>query len=41
VLHDIEGYSHDEIANLLGRASGTVRSQLWKARHMLMAENVS
>jgi RNA polymerase sigma-70 factor, ECF subfamily len=37
VLHDIEGYSHDEIAGLLGRASGTVRSQLWKARQTLMA----
>ncbi len=35
VLHDIEGYSHDEIARLLGRAPGTVRAQLWKARHML------
>ena len=41
VLHDIEGYSHDEIANWLGRAPGTVRAQLWKARQMLMAENVS
>ena len=41
VLHDIEGYSHDEIAGLLGRAAGTVRSQLWKARQMLMAGNFS
>ena len=38
VLHDMEGYSHDEIAQMLGRASGTVRAQLWKARQMLMAE---
>jgi RNA polymerase sigma-70 factor (ECF subfamily) len=38
VLHDIEGYSHDEIAQLLGRASGTIRAQLWKARQILMAE---
>ena len=35
VLHDIEGYSHDEIASLLGNAPGTVRAQLWKARQML------
>ena len=41
VLHDIEGYSHDEIASLLGLASGTVRAQLWKARQMLMAESHS
>lgn len=40
VLHDIEGYSHDEIAGLLHRAPGTVRSQLWKARQMLMAEQL-
>jgi RNA polymerase sigma-70 factor (ECF subfamily) len=41
VLHEIEGYSHDEIASLLGLASGTVRAQLWKARQMLTAENLS
>src|SRR4029077_3738958 len=41
VLHDIEGYGHDEIAKLLGNAPGTVRAQLWKARQMLMAENQS
>jgi RNA polymerase sigma-70 factor, ECF subfamily len=35
VLHDIEGYSHDEIASFLSRASGTVRAQLWRARQML------
>ena len=35
VLHDIEGYSHDEIASFLGNAPGTVRAQLWKARQML------
>jgi RNA polymerase sigma-70 factor (ECF subfamily) len=35
VLHDIEGFSHDEIAKLLGNAPGTVRAQLWKARQML------
>ena len=37
VLHDIEGYSHDEIASLLGNAPGTVRAQLWKARQLLSA----
>ena len=41
VLHDIEGYSHDEIASLLGNAPGTVRAQLWKARQLLTAENPS
>ena len=38
VLHDIEGYNHDEIASLLGNATGTVRAQLWKARRMLTHE---
>jgi RNA polymerase sigma-70 factor (ECF subfamily) len=38
VLHEIEGYSHDEIAAMTGRAAGTVRSQLWKARQLLMTE---
>jgi RNA polymerase sigma-70 factor, ECF subfamily len=38
VLHEIEGYSHDEIAAMTGRASGTVRAQFWKARQLLMAE---
>jgi RNA polymerase sigma-70 factor (ECF subfamily) len=38
VLHEIEGYSHDEIAAMTGRAPGTVRAQLWKARQLLMAE---
>ena len=37
VLHEIEGYSHDEIATMTGRAPGTVRAQLWKARQLLMA----
>lgn len=36
VLHDIEGYAHDEIAQMLGLASGTVRAQLWRARRQLM-----
>jgi RNA polymerase sigma-70 factor (ECF subfamily) len=36
VLHDIEGYAHDEIATMLGLAPGTIRAQLWRARRQLM-----
>ena len=36
VLHDIEGYTHDEIAQMLGLAPGTIRAQLWRARRQLM-----
>ena len=36
VLHDIEGYGHDEIAQMLGLAPGTIRAQLWRARRQLM-----
>ena len=32
VLHDVEGYEHEEIATLLGCSSGTSKSQLHKAR---------
>jgi RNA polymerase sigma-70 factor (ECF subfamily) len=32
VLHDIEGYGHEEIAELLGNRASTCRSQLFKAR---------
>ena len=35
VLHDMEGYKHDEIAELLGVDPGTSRSQLHRARMML------
>ena len=35
VLHDVEGYSHDEIAEQLGIASGTVRAQLHRARQLM------
>ncbi len=35
VLHDMEGYRHDEIGELLGCTSGTSRSQLHRARMML------
>ncbi len=36
LLHDIEGYSHDEIAQMTGIAAGTARAQLWRARRALM-----
>ena len=32
VLHDVEGYNHEEIAAILGNRSSTCRSQLFKAR---------
>ena len=35
VLHDVEGYQHEEIARLLGCAPGTSKSQLHKARMKL------
>ena len=35
VLHDIEGYRHQEIAGQLEIGEGTSRSQLFKARRML------
>lgn len=36
VLHDMHGYSHDEIAQMTGIAAGTSRAQLWRARRTLM-----
>jgi RNA polymerase sigma-70 factor (ECF subfamily) len=32
ILHDVEGYEHEEIARMLGFATGTSKSQLHKAR---------
>ena len=32
VLHDVEGYTHEEIGNMLGVTPGTSKSQLFKAR---------
>jgi RNA polymerase sigma-70 factor (ECF subfamily) len=32
ILHDVEGYTHEEIGDLLGVTSGTSKSQLFKAR---------
>jgi RNA polymerase sigma-70 factor (ECF subfamily) len=35
VLHDVEGYQHQEIAQQLGIAVGTVKAQLHRARRLL------
>ena len=44
ILHDVEGYTHQEIGELLGVATGTSKSQLFKARakmrEMLQAQDV-
>ncbi|MEP7000013.1 MAG: sigma-70 family RNA polymerase sigma factor [bacterium] len=36
VLHDVEGYSHEEIASMTGLAAGTLRAQLHRARQLLI-----
>jgi RNA polymerase sigma-70 factor (ECF subfamily) len=36
VLHDVEGFSHAEIAQQSGLAEGTIRAQLHRARKLLM-----
>ncbi|MGQ0648009.1 MAG: RNA polymerase sigma factor [Gemmatimonadaceae bacterium] len=36
VLHDVEGYRHDEIAERMRLAPGTVRAHLHRARQLLM-----
>jgi RNA polymerase sigma-70 factor (ECF subfamily) len=36
VLHDVEGFQHDEIAKMTGTAAGTCRAQLHRARKLLM-----
>jgi RNA polymerase sigma-70 factor (ECF subfamily) len=35
VLHDIEGFTHEEIAHQLGYAAGTSKSQVFRARRAL------
>jgi RNA polymerase sigma-70 factor (ECF subfamily) len=35
VLHDVEGYTHDEIAGISGIAEGTSKAQLFRARRLL------
>ena len=37
VLHDVEGYRHEEIAGMLGVSAGTSKSQLHRARQTLKA----
>jgi len=37
VLHEIEGYPHREIADLLGIATGTVKAHLHRAKRLLRA----
>jgi len=37
VLHDVEGYRHEEIATLLGVTTGTTKAQLHRARMLLRA----
>jgi RNA polymerase sigma-70 factor (ECF subfamily) len=37
ILHDLCGYSHDEIAEMTGIAAGTARAQLWRARRALVS----
>jgi RNA polymerase sigma-70 factor, ECF subfamily len=37
VLHDVEGYTHDEVARLRGIEVGTSKSQLSRARRALRA----
>ena len=37
VLHDIEGYTHEEIAGFLDISPGTSKSQLCRARRALLA----
>ena len=35
VLHDVEGWQHEEIAEQLGLAVGTSKAQLHRARRLL------
>jgi RNA polymerase sigma-70 factor (ECF subfamily) len=37
ILHDVEGYTHEEIGETLGVTSGTSKSQLFKARAKMRA----
>jgi len=35
VMHDVEGFTHEEIATALGVQSGTSKAQLFRARARL------
>ena len=37
LMYDVEGYSHDEIAELTGVSSGASRMRLLRARQLLRA----
>lgn len=37
ILHDVEGYTHEEIGDVLGVTAGTSKSQLFKARSKMRA----
>jgi RNA polymerase sigma-70 factor (ECF subfamily) len=44
VLHDVEGYEHNEIADMIGCSIGNSKSQLFKARlklRSLLAEKIN
>jgi RNA polymerase sigma-70 factor (ECF subfamily) len=36
VLHEVEGYTHEEMAGMTGLATGTLRAQLHRARQLLI-----
>ena len=38
ILHDLEGYTHEEIGEMLGIKSGTSKSQLFRARARLRSD---
>lgn len=38
VMHDVEGYTHEEIGGALGVAAGTSKARLFRARQMLREE---
>ena len=35
LLHEVEGYTHDEVGDLLGISAGTSKAHLHRARHLL------
>jgi RNA polymerase sigma-70 factor (ECF subfamily) len=37
-MHDVEGYTHEEIASALGIQTGTSKAQLFRARARLRTE---